>query len=59
MRVLAPLLAGLVLPGWLGGAAPGSGTDVFGHVFGFGAGVLAGAVCRYFDSAGSALIRRP
>ncbi|MFM2198192.1 MAG: hypothetical protein RLZZ505_1624 [Verrucomicrobiota bacterium] len=59
MRVLAPLLAGLVLLGWLGGAEPGAGVDVFGHVFGFSAGVLAGAACRYFDSAKAALIRRP
>lgn len=49
MRVLAPLLAGLVLLGWLGGAEPGSGVDVFGHVFGFSAGVLAGAACRFLE----------
>lgn len=48
VRVLAPLLAGFVLLGWLGGAAPGSRTDVLGHVFGFSAGVVAGIVCRYF-----------
>ena len=59
LRVLAPLLAGLVLLGWLGGAAPGEGIDVFGHVFGFSVGVLAGAACRYFDSAEAALMRRP
>jgi rhomboid protease GluP len=59
MRVIAPLLAGFVLLGWLGGAAPGAGVDVFGHVFGFTAGVLLGAACRYFDSAEAALMRRP
>lgn len=59
LRVLAPLLAGLVLLGWLGGAAPGEGVDVFGHVFGFSAGVLLGAACRYFDSTKAALMRRP
>ncbi|MES2981970.1 MAG: rhomboid family intramembrane serine protease [Verrucomicrobiota bacterium] len=48
VRVLAPLLAGFVLLGWLGGAAPGSQTDVFGHVFGFSAGVVGGMICRYF-----------
>jgi rhomboid protease GluP len=48
VRVLAPLLAGFVLLGWLGGAAPGSGTDVPGHVFGFSAGVVGGILCRYF-----------
>lgn len=46
VRVLAPLLAGFILLGWLGGAEPGSGTDVFGHVFGFTAGVLTGALAR-------------
>ena len=50
LRVLAPLLAGMVLLGWLGGAAPGAGVDVFGHVFGFGAGVIAGFLCRLSDS---------
>lgn len=49
MRVLAPLLAGLVLLGWLGGAAPGTGVDVLGHVFGFTAGILAGATCRFLE----------
>lgn len=49
LRLLAPLLAGIVLLGWLGGAAPGDGVDVFGHVFGFGAGVLAGFLCRLAD----------
>lgn len=48
-RVAAPLFAGVVLLGWLGGAAPGSNTDVFGHVFGFCAGVVAGVACRYLD----------
>lgn len=49
LRVLAPLLAGFVLLGWLGGAAPGAGVDVFGHVFGFCAGVVAGFLCRLAD----------
>lgn len=51
LRVLAPLLAGFVLLGWLGGAAPGEGVDVFGHVFGFAAGVVAGLLCRLAESA--------
>lgn len=59
MRVLAPLLAGLVLLGLLGGAEPGAGVDVFGHVFGFSAGVLLGAACRYFGATDAARIRRP
>lgn len=49
IRTLAPLLAGFVLLGWLGGAEAGAGTDVFGHVFGFAAGVLAGAVSKKLD----------
>ncbi len=53
VRVAGPLLAGLVLLGWLGGAAPGSNTDVFGHVFGFSAGVIAGMACRHFDGGKS------
>lgn len=51
VRVFAPLLAGLVLLGWLGGASPGSDVDVFGHVFGFCAGVVVGFMCRLADRA--------
>ncbi|MFK7850944.1 MAG: rhomboid family intramembrane serine protease [Akkermansiaceae bacterium] len=57
VRVLAPLFAGLILLGWLGGAAPGSGTDVFGHVFGFMAGVAAGAICRHLEREPSEALR--
>ncbi len=42
VRICAPVLAGFVLLGWLG-AGSGPGTDVMGHVFGFGSGVAAGA----------------
>jgi len=49
VRVLAPLLAGMIILGWLGGAAPGAGVDVFGHVFGFCAGIFTGAACRYLE----------
>lgn len=45
-RIVAPVLAGVVLLGWLGGGAPGSNTDVLGHVCGFGVGLLAGLVNR-------------
>lgn len=51
IRTLSPIIAGFVLLGWLGSAAPGSNTDVFGHVFGFCAGILAGAACRYLDQS--------
>ena len=48
VRVLAPLIAGFAMLGMLGGAEPGSNTDVLGHVFGFSAGVVSGLICRYF-----------
>lgn len=41
MRIFAPLFAGLIILGWLGGNNSGN-TDVLGHVFGFGSGVMAG-----------------
>lgn len=44
LRIFAPLVAGIILLGWLGGASVGSNTDVFGHVFGFTAGLLLGAL---------------
>jgi rhomboid protease GluP len=43
LRILAPVVAGLVLLGWLGGGSSPQ-TDVLGHVFGFGSGVAAGAL---------------
>ena len=43
-KVAAPVLAGIVLLGWLGGGSPGSNTDVLGHVFGFGSGLISGMV---------------
>jgi membrane associated rhomboid family serine protease len=49
LRVLAPLVAGMILLGWLGGAEAGAGVDVFGHVFGYSAGVIAGAACRFIE----------
>lgn len=46
-RTAAPVIAGIILLGWLGGGAAGpdgspGNTDVLGHVFGFGSGVAAG-----------------
>lgn len=43
-RTAAPVVAGIVLLGWLGGGSPGGNTDVLGHVFGFGSGLAAGVV---------------
>jgi rhomboid protease GluP len=42
VRITAPVIAGLILLGWLGGAEPGSNTDVMGHLLGFGCGLAAG-----------------
>ncbi|MFD2255091.1 rhomboid family intramembrane serine protease [Luteolibacter algae] len=53
VRVLAPLLAGMILLGWLGGADAGAGVDVFGHIFGYCAGLLSGFICRYLESDSS------
>ena len=44
-RTTAPVIAGIVLLGWLGGGSEGSNTDVLGHVFGFSSGLAAGIVC--------------
>jgi rhomboid protease GluP len=41
LRITAPLVAGFILLGWLGGATEGN-TDVMGHVFGFTSGLAAG-----------------
>jgi membrane associated rhomboid family serine protease len=43
-RTAAPVIAGIVLLGWLGGGSEGSNTDVLGHVFGFSSGLAAGIV---------------
>ena len=44
LRIIAPLIGGIVVLGMTGSGAPESNTDVLGHVFGFAAGVLAGAI---------------
>lgn len=41
-RITAPVMAGLVLLGWLGSGGPGTHTDVMGHLLGFGSGLAAG-----------------
>ena len=43
-RIAAPVLAGVVLLGWLGGGQASGNTDVLGHVFGFASGLAAGAL---------------
>ena len=41
-KISAPLVAGIVLLGWLGGGSHGGNTDVLGHVLGFACGLTAG-----------------
>ncbi|MEI8038195.1 MAG: rhomboid family intramembrane serine protease [Verrucomicrobiota bacterium] len=43
-KITAPVVAGIILLGWLGGGSHGGNTDVLGHVFGFGAGLAAGFI---------------
>lgn len=50
-KVTAPLVAGIILLGWLGGGQAGGNTDVFGHVFGFGSGLTAGLVIAKLSTA--------
>lgn len=44
MKVAAPVLAGLVLLGWLGGGGGNPDTDVLGHIFGFASGLVSGMI---------------
>jgi rhomboid protease GluP len=49
LRTFAPIFAGVILLGWLGGGHDPS-TDVLGHVFGFGSGLAAGAIVGKFEA---------
>lgn len=50
IKVATPFLAGLVILGMMGGNHS-SQTDVLGHVFGFGTGVVAGWAVAHTESA--------
>jgi rhomboid protease GluP len=50
-RIAAPVLAGIILLGWLGGGSESGNTDVLGHVFGFGSGLTAGILIGTLDPA--------
>ncbi len=58
-KVAAPVIAGIIMLGWLGGSGPDSNTDVLGHVFGFSSGLVAGmlvAELRQKQSKAAALV---
>ena len=44
LRMLAPIIAGVVVLGMTGSGLPADNTDVLGHVYGFTAGTLAGFI---------------
>lgn len=48
-RTAAPVIAGIVLLGWLGGGSEGGNTDVLGHIFGFSSGMSAGWITGHFS----------
>jgi membrane associated rhomboid family serine protease len=50
-RTAAPVIAGIILLGWLGGGSEGGNTDVLGHVFGFSSGLAAGWISGHFRPA--------
>jgi membrane associated rhomboid family serine protease len=49
LRILAPVFAGIILLGWLGGGHDPH-TDVIGHVFGFSSGLAAGAAAGALEA---------
>ena len=55
LRLFAPVLAGLVMLGWLGGG-PSGNTDVLGHIFGFGTGIVAGVATAAVEAKRTARI---
>jgi membrane associated rhomboid family serine protease len=57
VRTIAPVLAGIVILGWIGGGSPNGNTDVLGHVFGFTSGLAAGLITGHVSPAtGDSLI---
>lgn len=49
VRIMAPVFAGIILLGWLGGGHDAQ-TDVLGHVFGFSSGLAGGAAVGMLES---------
>ena len=61
-RTAAPVIAGIILLGWLGGGGPSpdgspGNTDVLGHVFGFASGVAVGWIVGRFSQANPATLQ--
>lgn len=47
-KTTAPVVAGVILLGWLGGGSMDSNTDVLGHISGFACGLVSGMGCGWF-----------
>jgi len=43
-KTTAPIIAGVILLGMMGGGGPGGNTDVLGHIFGFCSGLAIGLI---------------
>ncbi len=50
-KLTAPVMAGIILLGWLGGGNHAGNTDVLGHVFGFSSGITAGFLIGWITQA--------
>jgi membrane associated rhomboid family serine protease len=53
-KITAPLVAGIILLGWMGGGSHGGNTDVLGHIFGFTSGLTAGLLIGLLTPATAA-----
>ena len=49
-KIAAPVLAGVIMLGWLGGGSANGNIDVLGHVMGFGSGLTTGILIHTFSS---------
>lgn len=56
-KITAPLIAGIILLGWLGGGSHGGNTDVLGHVFGFSTGLITGLLIGLLTPAKTSAIQ--
>lgn len=44
LRIISPVLGGIIILGMIGAGQPGDNTDVLGHLFGFASGLLFGLI---------------